>query len=260
MLGKALRGVDRDSYVLATKVGRYGDDAFDFTARGVTASVRDSMARLGVEYIDLIQCHDVEFGSLEQVAYDAIPALRALQRAGTVRWVGITGYPLPALLAIAEAVPVDTVMSYCQYTVQDRRLSTAAPRFATAGAALINASPLGMGALADDGAPSWHPAPAGVLARCEQAAALCRARGTSLAKVALQFSVATSPCVTTVVGSASASHIRRNVAWITEPIDAELLAAVEAIIEPVRDLGWVNGRPENQGPREELRPARRASS
>ncbi len=105
VLCKALRGVDRDGYVPATKVGRYGDDVFDFTAGGVTRSVRDSMQRLGVDHIDLIQCHDIEFGSLDQVAHEATPALRALQQAGLVRWVGVTGYPLPALLASKASLP-----------------------------------------------------------------------------------------------------------------------------------------------------------
>lgn len=53
VLGKALRGVDHDGYVLATKVGRSGDDVFDFTAEGVTRSVRDSIQRLSVDHIDL---------------------------------------------------------------------------------------------------------------------------------------------------------------------------------------------------------------
>ena len=83
---------------------------------------------------------------------------------------------------------------------------------------------------------------------CAQAAALCRERGSSLAKIALQFSVTTSPCVTTVVGSASPANVQRGVDWIDEPIDADLLGDVEAILEPVRDIGWINGRPENQDP------------
>jgi L-galactose dehydrogenase len=248
VLGKALRGIDRDRYVLASKVGRYGDDAFDFSAARVTRSVRESMDRLGVGHIDLIQCHDVEFVSLDQVAREAIPALRALQETGLVGWVGVTGYPPPALLHVARQVPVDTVMSYCHYTVPDRRLAARAAEFAAAGVALINASPLAMGALTDRGAPPWHPAPAQVLDRCAQAAARCRERGSSLAKLALQFSVTTSPCVTTVVGSASPANVKRDVEWIGEPIDADLLAEVEAILEPVRDTGWINGRPENQDP------------
>jgi hypothetical protein len=80
--------------VLATKVGRYGDHAFDFTAGRMARSVHESLARLGVNHIDLIQCHDIEFGSLDQIAHETMPALRALQDMGLVRGVGITGYPL----------------------------------------------------------------------------------------------------------------------------------------------------------------------
>jgi L-galactose dehydrogenase len=73
-------------------------------------------------------------------------------------------------------------------------------------------------------------------------------RGASFAKLALQFAVATSPCITTIVGSASASHVRRDVEWISESIDADLLVEVEAIIAHMREMGWVNGRSENQHP------------
>jgi L-galactose dehydrogenase len=248
VLGKALRGIDRDRYVLATKVGRYGDKDFDFSAARVARSVHESAGRLGVQHIDLIQCHDVEFGSLDKIVEETIPALRALLDSGLIRWVGITGYPLPALLHIARRTGVDTVMSYCQYTVQDRRLAATAADFTTTGAAIINASPLAMGALTERGAPPWHPAPRRVRDVCARAAALCQERGASLEKLALQFSVATSPCVTTVVGSASSANIRRDVAWLSEPIDADLLGEVEAVLAPARDVGWLNGRPENQDP------------
>jgi L-galactose dehydrogenase len=248
ILGKALRGIDRDRYVLATKVGRYGDKVFDFSATRVARSVRESMGRLGVRHIDLIQCHDVEFGSLEQIVEETIPVLRALQDSGLIRWVGITGYPLPALLHIARRTGVDTVMSYCQYTLQDRRLAASAADFTATGAAIINASPLAMGALTERGAPPWHPAPRRVRDLCARAAALCQERGASLEKLALQFSVMTSPCVTTVVGSASSANIRRDVAWLSEPVDADLLGEVEAVLAPVRDVGWLNGRRENQNP------------
>jgi L-galactose dehydrogenase len=248
VLGKALRGIDRDTYVLATKVGRYGDDVFDFSARRVTRSVHQSLARLGTGHLDLVQCHDVEFGSLDQVARETIPALRALQDQGLVRAIGITGYPLPALGYLARLVPVDTVMSYCQYTLQDRRLASYVDAFTATGAAVINASPLAMGALTDRGAPPWHPAAPQVLARCTRAASACRARGSDLAQLALQFAVATSPCVTTVIGSASAANVRRNAAWIDEPLDQDLLSEIDAILTPVRDQGWNNGRPENQDP------------
>lgn len=248
VLGKALRGIDRVGYVLASKVGRYGDAEFDFSAEGVTRSVHESLARLGTDYLDLVQCHDIEFVDLDQVIDETLPALRALQQAGTVRAVGVTGYPLPALAYVAERAEIDTVMSYCQYTLQDRRLAAWRDRFDELGVAVINASPLGMGALTTRGAPAWHPAAPEVLERCAAAAAACAARGSDIAELALEFSVSTGPFASTVIGSADPANVRAGLDWAQKAPDPHLLREVEQILAPVRDRGWANGRPENQQP------------
>ena len=67
VLGKALKTISRDKYYLATKVGRYGEkiEDFDYSAARVTSSVDESLARLNVDYVDIIQCHDIEFVDLE---------------------------------------------------------------------------------------------------------------------------------------------------------------------------------------------------
>ncbi len=67
VLGKALKDLPRDQIIVSTKVGRYGAETFDFSAERVTASVHESLQRLQIPYIDIIQCHDIEFGSLDQV-------------------------------------------------------------------------------------------------------------------------------------------------------------------------------------------------
>ena len=248
VLGRALRGIDRSGFVLATKVGRYGDDDFDFTAERVKRSVHESLKRLGTDHLDLVQCHDIEFGDLDQVVHETVPALRELQDAGVVRAVGVTGYPLGALRYVTARVPVDTVMSYCQFTLQDRRLARRSPDFARDGAAVVNASPLAMGALTGRGPARWHPAPTAVLQRCAAAAALCRDRGADIARLAVQFAVSTGGFASTVVGTSSALEVRRAVEWIGEPLDEELLRDVEQCLAPVSDQGWTNGRPENQHP------------
>ena len=64
VLGKALREIPRDRYILSTKVGRYGKDGvntWDYSAKRAHDSVFESMERLGVDYIDLINVHDIEF-------------------------------------------------------------------------------------------------------------------------------------------------------------------------------------------------------
>lgn len=94
MLGKALKALPRDQIIISTKVGRYGVDKFDFSAQRVTASVEESLKRLQLDYIDLIQCHDIEFGDLDKIVNETLPALAALKSKGLVRHVGITGLPL----------------------------------------------------------------------------------------------------------------------------------------------------------------------
>jgi L-galactose dehydrogenase len=245
VLGKALHGVRRDSYVLATKVGRYGADTFDFSADRVVASVDESLQRLGTDHIDIIQCHDIEFGSLDQVVEETIPALHALRDTGKVRFVGITGYPLEALTRVTTAAPVDTVLSYCRYTLLDRALLDAAPGFAARGVAVMNASPLGMGLLSQRGAPAWHPAPPAVRAAAAAAAELCAARGVDIAQVAVRFAVEPTAFATTIVGSASPANMARNVRWALEPIDPQLLLDLEEVLRPVLGYAWPTGRPEN---------------
>src|SRR5256886_11965856 len=66
VLGRALKGLARERYILATKVGQYDNGEFDFSEKRVTRSLDESCARLGVDHIDLLQCHDIEFADLNQ--------------------------------------------------------------------------------------------------------------------------------------------------------------------------------------------------
>ena len=245
VLGTALVGLDRDSYVLASKVGRYGLTEFDFTADRARRSVDESLGRLGVGHLDLVQVHDIEFGDLDQIVEETVPALHELREAGKVRYVGVTGYPLGALGSVAARVPLDTILSYCRYTLLDQALEDWLPFFRERGIAVLNASPLAMGALTARGAPDWHPAPEEVLECCAHAARLCGERGARLEQLALQFSAAHPAFATTFVGMADEHEVRRNVAWADQLPDDRLLAQVRAVLAPVQGFSWPSGRPEN---------------
>lgn len=247
VLGKALVSVPRDRYLLATKVGRYGHapSDFDFSAKRVVASVDESLRRLGVAYVDLIQCHDIEFGTLDQIAEETLPALRRVQEQGKARFVGITGLPLKALGAVAERTDVDTILSYCHYTLHDNTLADLLPFMGAKQVGVISASPLAMGLLTQQGPPSWHPAPPEVKAACERARAFCQTRNADLAQLALQWALANPHVATTLVGMASAENVRKNVAWAQSCVDEALLADVQAILAPIHNVTWASGRPEN---------------
>lgn len=246
MLGAALRDVPRESFVVGTKIGRYDTDTFDFSAHRAARSVDESCQRLGLDAVDIVLCHDVEFGDLDLVAKETIPALARLRDSGRVRAVGLSAYPLEALAYVVAAAPpgsVDVVLSYCNYTLQNDRLSLLLPAMQRAGVSVVNASPLSMGLLTKTGGPDWHPAPAHVRTAARKASDLCEARGKSLATLALQYALAAPPpVVSTLVGIADTAMLQMNVAAATQVADATLVDAVHGALGDARGVRWDSGR------------------
>ncbi|MEO6596945.1 MAG: aldo/keto reductase [Planctomycetota bacterium] len=247
VLGEALRTLPRDGYVLSTKAGRYGPDDFDFSPARLRQSLDESLRRLQTDYVDVFLLHDVEFVALDRTLQEGLEALDALKATGKVRQIGFSGLPLAIFRrALALGVPCDVMLSYCHATLFDRTLSALAPDLAERGIGLLNASPAAMGLLSSHGPQAWHPAPAHVKAACKRAAELCTTRGVELAELALSFSCSLPGPAATLCGTAEPDELERNVRAATTATDPELLAAVLALLAPIQDQTWVQGRPENQ--------------
>lgn len=245
-LGDALRG-KRDKVVLSTKCGRYGADEFDFSSERVGTSVEESLRRLQTDYVDLLQVHDVEFGSVEQIVNETLPALRRLQQEGKTRYVGISGYPLKVLLEVAQKAPVDNILTYCRYNLLVNDLDTVlAPAAQQLGIGMINASPLHMGLLSGQAPPSWHPAPPGVRQAADAALAFCREHDISLTDLALRFCFDYPRVASTLVGMSTTDQVRQNLHAYRTVGDPERLRQVKAILAPASNCIWSSGRPENQ--------------
>lgn len=258
VLGRGLAQLPRDQIVVATKVGRYGANTFDFSAERVTASIRESLARLQLDYVDLIQCHDIEFTHLDQIVNETLPALLALKAQGLVRHIGITGLPLKIFRYVLDRVPagsVDTALSYCHYTLNDRSLEALLPYLREKGLGVINASVLSMGLLTHQGPPEWHPAPEPLKQAAAAAAAAAAARGASLPKLAIMEAVKDPAIATHLVGFCTRQQVRDNVAAVLQGLGVELspaaeaeaaaLAEVQRILEPVQGVTWSSGLSEN---------------
>ncbi len=246
LLGVALKGVPRESYTLCTKLGRYDLQHFDFSAKRVAESVDVSLHRLGTDHLDIILCHDIEFVPMQQIVDETLPALRKIQQAGKVRYIGFSGYPMKIFRFILDQTDVDCVLSYNQYTLQNTRFADeVVPYLKARGVGVMNAGPFSARLLTNAPLPAWLKEPETVKAAARRAAALCASRGTDIAKLALQFSLAHGDIATTVAGSANPNNIRTWAKWAAEPIDTALLAEVQAIFAPVKNLGHAEGLPEN---------------
>ena len=274
VLGQALRGIPRDKYFLSTKVGRYGEDGhntWDYSAERVTRSVYESMERLGIDFIDLINVHDIEFqaalpGGLQKVVDETLPALFALKKKGLVGHVGITDLQLKNLkwvvapLSSPEGGTIDptprktivapsgaeggaspeSILNFCHFCLCDDALADELDFFEQQGVGVVNASPLSMGLLSQRGVPAWHPAPKPLVEACARAAAFCTQKGYPIERLAMQYSVSNPRIASTLFSSANPQNVKRNIQWANEEPDWQIVQQVKDIIGDQQRVTWSN--------------------
>ncbi len=252
VLGKALKDLPRDKYYLSTKVGRYGKDGvniWDYSAKRAKESVYESLERLNIDYIDIINVHDVEFqgdleGGLQKVVDETLPALVELRKEGVVRHVGITDLQpenLKWVIEHCEAGTVESVLNFCHYCLNDELLLDYLDFFEANNIGVVNASPFSMGLLSQRGAPAWHPAPESLKEACRRAAAYCQERDYPIEKLAIQYSTSLNPRIaTTLFSSANPKNVLKNIEYVNAPMDEELVKEVQAIIGDQMRVRWKN--------------------
>ncbi len=241
-LGSALAALPREQVVVSTKAGRYGADQFDFSRARILASIQASLRALGTDYLDIAFLHDIEFGDPDEVLHEGWAALQDARTAGLVRFAGASGLPLAVLDGFVAAAKPDVILSYCHYCLNDNSLEDLSSRWTAGELGLVNASPLAMGLLTNAGPPDWHPAPPALRAAAKQAAAYARSREADIAGLALKFATGHPRVATTLVSTASVTHLASDVRTVGEPLNHQLLAAVQQILAPVHNITWPSGR------------------
>ncbi len=245
LLGVALEGVPRDSYILGSKLGRYDVGHFDFSAKRVVESVDVSLKRMRVDHLDICLCHDLEFVEMSQIVNETLPALRKIQQQGKVRYVGVSGYPMKMFQYILANAPIDVLLSYNHYTLQNTMLEGLLPLARSKGTGIMNAAPFSARLLSNAPLPAWHKATPLVRETAKKAAEHCAKRGSDIAKLAVQFSVRHPEIATCIAGSASPERVAQWATWVEEPIDEKLLRDVQEILAPIHNWFYIEGRPEN---------------
>lgn len=209
-----LQNHPRESYQIITKAGRIGGSEFDYSPAWVRYSIQNSLKRLHTPYLDVVYCHDVEFVTPPEVLAAVKELRRIRDEEGTIRYVGISGYPVPLLCELAELIlketgePLDAVMSYANYTLQNTTLATVGlERLRAAGVSVVpNASPLGMGLLRQAGVPiggkgDFHPAPQDLRAKVATAAKYVEETGERLETVSIRWALESWATVGARVGA-----------------------------------------------------------
>ena len=246
VLGKALRNIPRDRYYLATKAGKISHIPLklDFSYDFIIKSAEESMKRLNVDYLDVLQLHDIEYEKgkhLNQALSEGIAALQRLKEQGKIRFYGITAYPVQVCKKVLAETEVDTILCHNHYSLNDTLLLDLLPEVKRSGVGLVNASPLSSGLLSTRGVGDWHPATEKDLDLFREAAEFCEENNTCIESLAIQFSTANDDIPTTLVTSSNRERMLNNIRWSEEKYDEELIYKVREILSPVMDKPWIVG-------------------
>lgn len=245
LLGQVLPKYPRDSLVVSTKLGRYAPKHFDFSAKRVAESIDVSLERMRLDMIDLVFVHDIEYGDVQQVIDETLPALKKQVEKGKVRAIGISGYPMKNFQRVIPTGLLDCVITYNHYTLQNDMALQWLPLAQKHGVGVINAAPFSARLLTDLPLPPWHKAPKEVREVAAKASQWCKDRGTRIEKLALQFSVSNQAFASCLIGSAIPEEVTQWLDWLNEPIDESLIAGVKEVLAPIHNWYYIEGRPEN---------------
>jgi aryl-alcohol dehydrogenase-like predicted oxidoreductase len=252
VLGEALQGVDRTSYMLATKVfGAMSDTDRGLSRAQIVTQLDASLKRLGTDYIDLYQCHRFD----EETPLDeTMEALTAAVRRGKARYIGFSEWPLDKIEAAAKMPGVARfVSSQPQYSMlwpfpQDEIF----PRCAELGIGQIVWSPLAQGVLTGKYVPDAPP-PAGSRARHASMGAMLpkqwlrtpvltavrqvrlmaeKETGLSLSQFALAWVLRRQEVSSAIIGASRPEQVTENAAAADCEVAPELFALAEEILAP----------------------------
>lgn len=253
-VGDLLRPVPRDQFVLSTKVGRLlepnpragvmDDEGFavpatlrrrwDFSRDGVLRSVEESLARLGLERLDIVHLHDPD-DHWEQASSEAVPALVELREQGVINAVGVGMNQSAMLTEFVRRTDVDLVMCANRYTLLEQPASAdLLPLAAERGISVVVAGVFNSGLLATPRpAPGAHydyrPAPPELLDRVNALADICESHGVTLPTAALAFPLRHPVVAGVVIGVRSpqqcAAALAGHAATVPDALWAELAEA-----------------------------------
>ncbi len=265
-IGRALAGRPRGEFLISTKVGRRlepcapGDEGggiykgvpplqvvFDYTRDGVLRAFEASLARLGLDRVDILYVHDLErrtHGS--DGAYEARwreladgggwRALDELRAAGDVAAIGLGVNETAACERFLGALDPDLFLLAGRYTLLEQApLAGLMAACVDRGVGVAIGGPFNSGVLARQGGSyDYADAPPEVLARVERLAAVCARFEVPLAAAALQFAAAHPAVASVIPGAQTAGEVEANVELMDVAIPPGLWAALrdEGLVDP----------------------------
>ncbi|MBI5519805.1 MAG: aldo/keto reductase [Desulfovibrio sp.] len=256
-LGLGLRGLDRQDYVLSTKVGRllvsrkdqpgveagdffYNENPFnrkyDYSYDGIMRSYEDSIQRLGARRIDILYVHDVgtythgktevERAHFKALCDSGFKALDELKAAGEIKAWGVGANEEEILMEVMDHGKPDIFMFANRYNLLETKREAFFSKCLAHNVSVSVAAPFATGVLAASGKKKttyeYGQVPAEVLAKVAQINDICRAHDVPIGAAALQFPLRNPSVVTVACGVKSIEQAVSNFEWAALDIPESL--------------------------------------
>lgn len=248
VLGQALRDVPRQAYYVTTKVGKYSPDVlkmYDYSFERTEASVNNSLQKLQLDCIDIVQVQDVDFVEDKSVLYDeTLPALQKLKAEGKLRFIGVTGYDLEIIkqVIVDSTIKIDVVLSPCHCTLNDVSMKEYQAFFEENDVGFVSASPVAMGLLSPKGAPSFHPAGEELKAAAAEAAKICEENKVDIVKLATHFALSQPEPAVTLTMCNTLDALKKIIKMIQQNLWPQEKSSMEQVLNLFSSLekrDWV---------------------
>ncbi|WP_062203271.1 aldo/keto reductase [Aureimonas sp. AU12] len=261
-MGDFLRSQRRADYVLSTKVGRilsavpedqipdhgYVDPLpfrvdYDYSYDGIMRSFEFSLARLGLNRIDILYVHDigaythgdeVNAGHMKDLLGSGLRALEELKRSGAISAYGLGVNEVPVCLDVMREAEIDCILLAGRYTLLDRAAERdLLPLCRQTGTTLVVGGVFNSGILATGAVPGanfdYGPASPDILDRVARMGEIAAEAKIDLAAAALQFPLHEPAVSTVLIGTAKRSSLERNLALFEPRLPADAFAAFDSV-------------------------------
>jgi D-threo-aldose 1-dehydrogenase len=242
-LGLVLPRYPREELIVSTKVGRIsmastepyelgsvatGEARFDYSAAGVRRSLESSLARLGLDRVDIVLLHDPEV-DLDRATGEGLTELVRLRDEGLAAAIGVGTTSVEAATRLAREPGIDVVMLANRWTLLDRTGLSVLDACLEHGVRVLAAAPFNSGFLAAPSTPyDYRPPSAGVVTEAARLRGICEVHGVDLVAAALQFPLRHPAVERVVAGMRSRAEAEANVAALGSPIPDAFWTAVGA--------------------------------
>ena len=248
-LGRTLRQLPRDEFVLSTKIGRLlvpeaeGERyagmrdhepvaiRYDYSFDAARRSLESSLARLGLERVDILLCHDIDVwthgdaqpGVFERARQGALPALRQLREEGVVRAIGLGVNEWQVCSRVMQEMDVDCFLLAGRFTLLEQEpLQEFLPECVQRKVSIIIGGPYNSGILATDdrrrATYDYKPAPDHLWKKAQAIRRMCESHGVDPRAAALQYPLRHPAVAAVIPGVWAVEEVRDNLAFYASEI------------------------------------------